>query len=247
MGAKRSPKDLAKFLLYVLGRQPDEFGLVTDPDGFVKIKELLKAVNEEAGWGYVRRGHLDEVVITVSDASIEIENDSIRAKIQNSVLKQTPAKNIPKNLFTCVGGKSYPSVLEKGILPGSFPMVVLSSDKKMAERVGKRRDHAPVMLTINTRKSIDQAVFFYQTGETIFTAKSIPPGCFTGPLLPKQKAETIKPGQKGEEKIKKTAGTFIIDLENNNEKQKRRARKKRKNEVGWKEDRKKMRKGKHRS
>ncbi|MBW1849659.1 MAG: RNA 2'-phosphotransferase [Deltaproteobacteria bacterium] len=85
MGAKRLPKDLAKFLLYVLGRRPDEFGLVTDPDGFVKIKELLKAVNEEEGWGYVRIGHLDEVVITVSDAFIEIEGDSIRAINQDSL------------------------------------------------------------------------------------------------------------------------------------------------------------------
>ncbi|MBW1849660.1 MAG: hypothetical protein JRJ27_21640 [Deltaproteobacteria bacterium] len=126
-------------------------------------------------------------------------------------------------------------------------MVILSSDKKMAERIGKRRGHAPVMLTINTLKTTDQGIFFFQTGETIFTAKSIPPDCFTGPLLPKQKAQTIKPGKKVEEKLKKTAGTFIVDLESNNEKQKRHAGKKLRNEVGWKEDRKKIRKGKHTS
>ena len=44
---QRSPKQLAKFFNYVLGRRPDEFGLVTDKEGFVKIKELIKATNEE--------------------------------------------------------------------------------------------------------------------------------------------------------------------------------------------------------
>jgi len=187
------------------------------------------------------------VVITVSDAPIEIDKGSIRAKNQDSLARQTPAQNLPKNLFACVRRKAYPNILEKGILAGSFPMVVLSSDKKMAERIGKRRDHEPVMLTINTHKTTAQGVFFFQTGEIIFTAKFVPPNCFTGPLLPKQKAVTIKPGQKVEGKLNKTAGTFTVDLEDRNEKQKRRAGKKRRNEVGWKEDRKKMRKGKHRS
>ena len=40
MSQQRSPKQLAKFLNYVLGRRPDEFGLVMDKDGFVKIKDL---------------------------------------------------------------------------------------------------------------------------------------------------------------------------------------------------------------
>ncbi|MCJ7772758.1 MAG: RNA 2'-phosphotransferase, partial [Desulfobacterales bacterium] len=153
MGTKRAPKDLAKFLSYVLGRRPDEFGLVADSDGFVNIKELLKAVNEEEGWRYVRRGHLDEVIMSIADAPIEIKNESIRAKHQDGMSKQTPAQNIPNTVFTCVKRKAYPAALEKGILPGGFSMVILSSDKKMAEKIGKRRDHEPVMLTINTQRS----------------------------------------------------------------------------------------------
>jgi putative RNA 2'-phosphotransferase len=243
MGKKRSPKDLAKFLSYVLGRRPDELGLVTDSDGFVKIKDLLKAVNEEEGWRYVRRGHIDEVLISVSDAIFEIKEDSIRVKNQDLLVKQTPAQNIPKTLFTCVTRKSYPNVLEKGVFPGSFPMVILSSDKKMTEKIGKRRDPEPVMLFINTQKTIDQGVLFIQAGETLFTAKTIPLDCFTGPPLLKPKTEIIKPRQKDDQKEKKMAGSFVMEPDDQNEKQKRRARKKRKNEVGWKEDRKKMRKG----
>jgi len=47
----RSPQNLAKMLAYVLGRRPDEFGLIPDAEGFVRIKDLLKALHEEEGWG----------------------------------------------------------------------------------------------------------------------------------------------------------------------------------------------------
>ena len=63
MNLQRSPKQLAKLLDYILSRRPDEFGLVTDADGYIKIKELLKAVNEEDGLGYVRRAHLNEIFL----------------------------------------------------------------------------------------------------------------------------------------------------------------------------------------
>lgn len=247
MGTKRSPKELAKFLSYVLGRKPDEFGLVADPDGFIRIKDLLKAMHEEEGWRHVRRGDLVAVIATIPDASIEIEDDSIRAKDRDHLIQQSPAEKIPKHLYTCVTRKSYPFVQEEGILPGSFPMVILSSNTEMADRIGKRRGHEQVMLTINTQRTIDQGVLFYQTGGNLFTAKHIPPNCFTGPLLPKIKSETIRPSRKSEDELKKSAGTFIIDPENINGKQKRHAQKKRKNEVSWKEDRKKLRRGKQKS
>lgn len=245
MGSKRSPKDLAKFLSYVLGRRPDEFGLLTDSDGYVTIKELLKAVNEEDGWGYVRRGHIDEIVASIPDAPIVIDNDMVRARDQDALITTMPARDIPKNLFACVKRKAYPSVREKGIFPGGLPMVILSSDRHMAERIGKRRDHEPVILTINTQKAVDQGVFFYQAGETMFSTKSIPPDCFTGPSLPKPKAEIVKIERRDKEDIRKIAGSFMMEFPDKNEKQKRNARKKRRNEIGWKEDRKKMKRGKH--
>ena len=47
MDADKKQKQLSKLIQYILGRNPYEFGLVPDREGFVKIKELLKALNEE--------------------------------------------------------------------------------------------------------------------------------------------------------------------------------------------------------
>ena len=55
MKKTKSTQILAKFIAYILERRPDEFGLVTDKEGFVKIKELLKAITEEKEWKYELR------------------------------------------------------------------------------------------------------------------------------------------------------------------------------------------------
>ena len=107
MGNQKSYKQLSKFLSYILGRRPDEFGLVPDDNGFVKIKELIKAVNEEDGWRHVRRGLVDELTVVLPDSPIEIAGGLIRAKSVKHLYKIKPAQDMPKLLFTCVtGGRS---------------------------------------------------------------------------------------------------------------------------------------------
>ncbi|MCK7503966.1 MAG: RNA 2'-phosphotransferase [Desulfobacterales bacterium] len=72
MGRSRTLQSLAKMLTYVLARRPDEFGLVPDADGYVKIKDLLKALHEDEGLRYVNRSHLAEIILSVPEAPIEI-------------------------------------------------------------------------------------------------------------------------------------------------------------------------------
>ena len=117
MAQKRSPQQLAKFLNYVLGRKPDEFGLVTDKEGFVKIKELIKATIEEEGLKYVRRSHINEIMITLPNHGLEVAENLIRAINREHLPKQSFALNPPKLLYTCVREKAYPYVLDKGIMP----------------------------------------------------------------------------------------------------------------------------------
>ena len=59
MAKHRSLEQLAKIISYILGRNPAEFGLVPDSDGFVKIKEFLKALSEEEGLKYVRTSNIN--------------------------------------------------------------------------------------------------------------------------------------------------------------------------------------------
>ena len=212
MSLQRSPKQLAKLIDYVLSRRPDEFGLVLDADGFVKIKELLKAINEEEGFRYVRRAHLDEIMLTVPDHSFEISDNLIRSKLRDRLPQHGYAMNPPKLLYTCVRRKAYPHVHEKGIRPTAYSQVILSSSREMAERIGRRIDHSAVLLTIQVQNSVDQGVVFFQAGENIFLADFIPAQCFTGPPLPKDKPVLKKPDASEARQEKRPAGSYFIDM-----------------------------------
>jgi len=217
MSRQRSAKQLAKLIDYVLSRRPDEFGLVADAQGFIRIKELLKAINEEAGFGYVRRAHLNEIMLTVPDHSFEISDQLIRSKLRDQLPQQGHAINPPKLLYTCVRRKAYPHVHEKGIGPAGYSQVILSSSRDLAERIGGRLDRFAVLLTVQVQNSVDQGVVFYQAGETVFLADFIPAQCFTGPPLPKDKPVLKKPDPAEARRGQTPAGSYFIDMKDNSE------------------------------
>jgi putative RNA 2'-phosphotransferase len=246
MGKHRSPQQLDKFFSYILGRRPDEFGLVPDSDGFVKIKELLKAVSEEQSWRYVRRSHIDEILISLPSPSVEVADDRIRATNRGKLPQLLSAENLPKILFTCIRNKAHATVLEKGIYPQGMEHVVLSSSLEMAERIGRRRDPQPVLLRVHTVKSRQQGVEFHQTGESIYIAGIIPTGCFTAPPLPKQKPEHEKSAKPSKPEKDHTPGSFYLhpkpDKSTKNGSKKTKGQK----STSWKQDKKKLRKQKER-
>jgi putative RNA 2'-phosphotransferase len=209
---QRTPKQLAKFLNYVLGRRPDEFGLVTDKEGFVKIKDLIKATSEEEGLKYVRRAHINEIMLTLPNHGLEVADPLIRAQNRENLPKQSFALDPPKLLYTCIRKKAYPHVLNKGIRPTGLSKVILSSNSDLAERMGQRSDHDAVLLTVQVSQSEDNGVVFFQAGESIFMAKYIPPDCFSGPPLPKELPDTRKADKLPKEGPKMPAGSFALDL-----------------------------------
>jgi putative RNA 2'-phosphotransferase len=213
MSLHRSPKQLAKLIDYILSRRPDEFGLVTDANGYIRIKELLKAVNEEDGLGYVRLAHLNEIMLTVPNHAFEISDNLIRSQFRDGLPRHSYAMNPPKLLYTCVRRKAYPHVHAKGLRPSGYSRVILSSSRDMAERMGRRIDHSAVLLTIQVHQSMDQGVVFFQAGEHLFLAEFVPAQCFRGPPLPKEKPVTPKPEDQNARQPHRPAGSYFIDLD----------------------------------
>ena len=243
MGQRKSPQQLARFVSYVLGRSPDEFGLVLHPDGFVKLREFLKAIHEEEGWKYVQRSHIEEIIISLPNPPIEIHGDDIRATCRDHLPEYIQAANLPRLLFTCVRRKAYPFVLERGIFPGPYPYVILSSIKGMAERLGKRIDPQPVALTVHTCQAVAEGVIFYEAGEALYQTASLPVGCFAGPLLPKRKTDAT-PRQHFEDPRRQIhPGSFLIDLEGPSEGKKLISHRKKAQRTDTKKETKKIKKG----
>lgn len=211
MGHLQQSNRLAKFLSYVLGCRPYEFGLIPDANGFIKIKTLLQALSEETGWRHVRRAHLNELIISVPKCPVEIVGQEIRA-LDRSRLKSAPADAPPpKLLYTSVRQKAYPHTMEKGI-PRRGTALILCTQKEMAIRIGRRQDHNAVLLTVNTSEAVTVGVAFTPSGEGLLLASHLPPGCFSGPPLPKSAPPKKKARPEAPAKPQ-TPGSFFIDLE----------------------------------
>ena len=211
MGHPRSVDRLAKFLDYALGRRPDEFGLIPDEEGFVWIRTLLKAVNEEEGWGWVRQASLNEVAVSPADPPVEIVSGRIRSADRSRLPRRAPAMEMPKLLYVCVRSKAHPVVVKHGVSPlGGGDSVVMSSDPELARRLGRRIDAEPVLLTVHTDRCVAAGLIVDRFGEALFLVDALPPDCFSAPPLPKEKEEAKKPAAPARPA---TPGSFFLDMD----------------------------------
>ena len=183
--SSKSVQALAKFIAYVLGRHPDEFGLIPDELGFVKIKELLKALHEEPGWTYVRPDHLNELQFSSATNVIEIQDEKVRARERDRLPRHVIPEKLPGVLYTTVRRRAYPFVHDQGLRALPQSRIVLSSHNEMARRLGKRIDAHPVLLTVQVSLAQSAGTQFNQYGDKLFVADFIPTSALQGPPLPK--------------------------------------------------------------
>lgn len=239
IGLSQAHKQAAKFLEYILGRCPYEFGLVPDHDGFIKLKEFFMTIAEEEEWRHVRLSLVNEIINSMTDPPVEIVENKIRAIHRDLLPKIQHAVDIPKVLYTTITRKSHPVVLEEGILPTRHEYVILSSEKNMAFRMGRRRDSSPILITVNVLQTEKQEIFFKHAGGSLYLADQIPFDCFIAPPLPKEKIETKKPKKQQDPETPKTPGSYLVDLHNKWDKPRKAAKEK---DDSWKRNKKRLRK-----
>lgn len=233
-------------MAYVLGHRPDEFGLVPDEQGFVRLKDLVKAISEEPGWGYVRQSHIHEVLITRREDAFETEDDRIKAAHPHESVSPVPGVVPPKLLYHCVRQKAYPVVCQEGLSPMGQHHVFLATTEDMALRMGKRRDSKPVLVTVQAQRASEAGVAFSMQGGLIYMVDHVPIGYFRGPPLLKEKKEATRPKKEVPLTPESLPGSFTLDMERSHELQQQGLNRKRaRKEIAWKKDARKFRR-KHR-
>ncbi|RLA83318.1 MAG: RNA 2'-phosphotransferase [Deltaproteobacteria bacterium] len=185
MSHRHRVKALGKLMAYILRHRPDEFGLVPDEEGFVSLKDLQQAISEEEEWRFVKRSDIIEVVITDSKKRFEIRDDRIRATYGHSFSQRITYEQIvpPKILYHGTRRRSYPAILQKGLLPMGRQYVHLTPSRELAERIGRRRDPKPLILEVHAERAHQHGVRFFQAAPLIFLAEHIPPSFVSGPPL----------------------------------------------------------------
>jgi len=178
---------LAKLLSYILSRRPDEFGLVLDEAGRLPVKELLRALAQEEGWGYVRRSHLEEVVNLVRPGAFALDATHIRALEPGPAdLRSREAVWPPPLLYRAITSKSHGVVAERGLQPPTGGELVLAGDPEMARRLGRRRDPQAVLVIIQAQNAAKRGVEFFAYGEGLYLSRDINPEYLQLPPAPKK-------------------------------------------------------------
>lgn len=235
--------DLTRLLSYILGHRPDEFGLAPEPEGFISYKELLWAVHEESGWGYVKEADIREVLMGEGRTLFDYDESRIRAVDRRWVIETAFGENLPKILYTAVRKRAHGHAMEKGLVSERY--LVLSPDPEFALKIGRRKDPEAVALEILTSMALERGGSFLFLGD-VYLSKEIPAGCITGPPV----REEAAPGRKIEKEEKERPGrresdfmpgSFLLDLQRDPAPHRAGKGKRAKS---WKEDARKVRKWK---
>ncbi|MCL4502478.1 MAG: hypothetical protein M1438_11595 [Deltaproteobacteria bacterium] len=219
MKLPRQLETLAKMLAYILGRHPDEFGLVLDADGFVPLKQFQQALIHEPGWGFVRRHHLDQVVMLMQPPAFEITNEKIRCLTPPTTFQRHPGESPPPLLYLAIPPKAHERVWQEGLRPPGGGELMLARSKDIALKLGRRRAQYPIMVTIQAQAATRQGSEFTGYGEDFFLTQSIPRDFLQlpAPLIQEEKPKIPKAAP-----APPTPGTFLVDLARAGEKPPRR-------------------------
>jgi RNA:NAD 2'-phosphotransferase (TPT1/KptA family) len=187
---------LEKFLRYVLGVAPNEFGLVAGDGGYVATKDLLAAVRDEDGFRGTSEGRIMELVNVPGDKSpFETDGNLIRLKPGLSKLPPPVPEDfkLPKELFVALKPGAWPNARKNGLIPRrpKENRVPLFTDKDLALRVAKRQYPDAVSVRVLAAKASAAGTVFTPHAGNIVLCDFVPPEFLLGPpVKPLEEKET---------------------------------------------------------
>ncbi len=175
-----SPERLTKLLRYILAYRPDEFGLIPDDEGFVKIKDLHLAISETDGFRGVRRREIETLleVFAREDFEYRREEGLVRARevfFEPPLYEESP----PRLLYLPVKPRAWIQVSEKG---WEQPRpALMTPELELAERLARRR--GALLVEVDTVRARNSGAVFLRFIEKLYLTSWLPPEALRGPRV----------------------------------------------------------------
>ncbi|GGQ12057.1 putative RNA 2'-phosphotransferase [Streptomyces roseolilacinus] len=165
---------VSKYLSRHLRHQPERIGLVLDPQGWVAVDELLRAMDRHGM--PVSRAELEHVVATNDKRRFAVDGDRIRASQGHTVDVDLglPPATPPAHLHHGTVAPCLGAIRAEGLRPMNRHHVHLSPDRETASRVGARRGR-PVVLTVEAGAMHDDGHVFHVSANGVWLTDAVPP------------------------------------------------------------------------
>jgi putative RNA 2'-phosphotransferase len=194
---RQQQESLCRFLVYLLGRAPDEFGLVLDPEGWIDFKHLLQALSEEKDWKGVTQNKIRDLSWAVPNCPLEIEEKRLRVRSDNPEGWVPPVREervLPTLLYLAIRRRPYRVYMTEGMVAPEGQEIVLARTPEMARRIAHRRDPKAILVEVNPATASDYGARFLCYGDHLVVAEWLPKECLFGP--PPKEEEAPPPKKK---------------------------------------------------
>jgi len=170
---------ISKLMAYILRHSPEEFGLEPDREGFVPVKELVKAL--KSVYPEVTEEFVREIVSRDSKGRYEIRDDKIRARYGHSFPVYLNHREDTESHFLYHGTpkRNLSSIMNEGLKPMGRQFVHLTTSKSEALETGRRHGGDVVLLVIDAECLRKRGLKVYGAGKNVRITEKVPPECIT--------------------------------------------------------------------
>jgi len=160
---------ISRFLTYVLRHQPKEYPASFDAQGFVPWDEITELVQNR--FRDITEADVRAVVLDSEKKRFEWRDGKVRATYGHSFPVELSEESVepPAELYFGTARDLAASILRNGLKPRDRRYVHLSASLEDALAVGRRRDPAPAVVTIDAGTAHMDGIRFFAAGPLYLT------------------------------------------------------------------------------
>ncbi len=222
---KRNRRRLSKLIFAILARNPFEYGLIPDEEGWVKTKDLHYALMQTGAFRSLSVKGLEQFFDLFRPDKMEKDQRRVRVlpEFHATGLLEFQQAEPPAVLYIPVRPRAHAHVAEKGMRPpGESKWILLWPEREQALKAGMRRDREPIIGILNSRDALAHGAVFFRAGEDLYLTQWIEPGWLELPPVPEimekavdNKVKKEKPATMVKDKTvqpKNMPGSFIPEF-----------------------------------
>lgn len=166
---------ISKFLSFILRHQPENIGLILEPQGWASVEDLIAKANQHGQ--HLSRNLIVQVVAQNDKQRFGLSADGLKIRANQghslSVDLALLEKQPPEILYHGTATRFLDSILIDGLKPQARQHVHLSQDKATAIKVGQRHGK-PVVLEIAALQMMHNGYSFYLSENQVWLTERVP-------------------------------------------------------------------------